>query len=94
MVMVLVLVLVQIGKVMRIRKCPRNGAEGMCMRSPSALTALERLLWKDVDELISSSDNEIACQLFSHHVMKPLLGPKYIDAGVCLVLPQLRNGYR
>ncbi|KAH1252336.1 Inositol-pentakisphosphate 2-kinase [Glycine max] len=71
-----------IGKVMRIRKCPRNGAEGMCMRSPSALTAHERLLWKDVDELISSSDNEIACQLFSHHVMKPLLGPKYIDAGM------------
>uniref|UniRef100_A0A0R0JB49 Inositol-pentakisphosphate 2-kinase n=1 Tax=Glycine max TaxID=3847 RepID=A0A0R0JB49_SOYBN len=77
-----------IGKVMRIRKCPRNGAEGMCMRSPSALTALERLLWKDVDELISSSDNEIACQLFAHHVMKPLLGPKYVDAGMLVEVPR------
>ncbi|RDX73590.1 Inositol-pentakisphosphate 2-kinase [Mucuna pruriens] len=71
-----------IGKVMRIRKSPRNGSEAMSMRSPSALSAHERLLWKDVHELISSSDNEIACQLFVHHVMKPLLGSKYVDAGM------------
>lgn len=77
------MVLVQIGKVMRIRKAPRNGSEVTSMRSPSALTAQERFLWKDVHELISSSDNEIACQLFVHHVMKPLLGSKYVDAGVC-----------
>ncbi|BAT77745.1 inositol-pentakisphosphate 2-kinase-like isoform X1 [Vigna umbellata] len=71
-----------IGKVMRIRKAPRSGAEAMTMRSPSALTAQERLLWKDVDELISSPDNDIASQQFVHHVMKPLLGSKFVDAGM------------
>ncbi|XP_027354629.1 inositol-pentakisphosphate 2-kinase-like isoform X2 [Abrus precatorius] len=71
-----------IGKVMRIRKAPRNGAEAMSKRSPSAMTAHERLLWKDVHQLISSPDNEIACQLFVHHVMKPLLGSKFVDAGM------------
>ncbi|XP_027908598.1 inositol-pentakisphosphate 2-kinase-like isoform X2 [Vigna unguiculata] len=71
-----------IGKVMRIRKAPRSGAEVMTMRSPSALTAHERLLWKDVHELISSPDNEIANQHFVHHVMKPLLGSKFVDAGM------------
>jgi inositol-pentakisphosphate 2-kinase len=53
--------------------------------SPSSLTAHERLLWKDVDELISSSDHELASQLFVLHVMKPLLGSKFVDAGVCLL---------
>ncbi|KAK7283373.1 hypothetical protein RIF29_12841 [Crotalaria pallida] len=67
-----------IGKVMRIRKAPRH--EGV--KSPSALTAHERLLWKDVDELISSSDKEIAGRLFVQHVMKPLLGSNYVDAGM------------
>lgn len=76
----------QIGKVMRIRKAPRSGAEAMTMRSPSALTAQERLLWKDVHELISSPDNDIASQQFVHHVMKPLLGSKFVDAGVCVEL--------
>jgi len=85
-VMVLTL---QIGKVMRIRKAPRSGAEAMAIRSPSALTAHERLLWKDVDELVSSPDKEIASQLFVHHVMKPLLGSQFVDAGVCVVLAQI-----
>ncbi|KAK7310919.1 hypothetical protein RJT34_08718 [Clitoria ternatea] len=71
-----------IGKVMRIRKAPRNGAQSMSMRSPSAMTALERLLWKDFDELISSPDNDIACQLFVHNVMMPLLGSEFVDAGI------------
>ncbi|KAI4336857.1 hypothetical protein L6164_015334 [Bauhinia variegata] len=69
-----------IGKVMRVHKSPRNGSEGI--KSPSSLTAHERLLWKDVDELISSSNNEIAGQHFVQHVMKPLLGSKYVDAGM------------
>ena len=69
---------------MRIRKAPRNDA--LAMRSPSALTAHEQLLWKD--ELISSSDNEIAGQLFVQHVMKPLLGSQYVDAGVCSALSE------
>jgi len=86
-VMVLML---QIGKVMRIRKASRSGANAMTMRSPSALTAHECLLWKDVHEFISSPDSEIASQIFVQHVMKPLLGSKYVDAGVCVVLHQIR----
>ncbi|XP_004500991.1 inositol-pentakisphosphate 2-kinase-like isoform X2 [Cicer arietinum] len=72
----------RIGKVMRIRKAPRNDTPTVIASSPSALTAHERLLWKDVDELISSSDHEIASQLFVLHVMKPLLGSEYVDAGM------------
>ncbi|MED6169859.1 Inositol-pentakisphosphate 2-kinase [Stylosanthes scabra] len=68
-----------IGKVMRLRKAPRNDA--LAMRSPSALNAHEHLLWKHVDQLIASSDSELACQLFVEHVMKPLLGSQYVDAG-------------
>ncbi|KAJ1378881.1 Inositol-pentakisphosphate 2-kinase, partial [Sesbania bispinosa] len=70
-----------IGKVMRIRKAPRNGTQAVTW-SPSALTAHEHLLWKDVDELISSSDNEIAGLVFVRHIMKPLLGSEYVDAGM------------
>ncbi|KAL1343831.1 hypothetical protein HN51_017779 [Arachis hypogaea] len=69
-----------IGKVMRLRKAPRNCA--LAMRSPSALNAHEHLLWKDIDQLIGSSDSELACQLFVEHVMKPLLGSQYVDAGM------------
>ncbi|KAK7280684.1 hypothetical protein RJT34_25751 [Clitoria ternatea] len=72
-----------IGKVLRIRKAPRNGSESKGgVRNSIALTPQERLLWKDVDELISSSDKEIAGQLYVQHVMKPLLGAKYVDAGM------------
>ncbi|XP_058732693.1 inositol-pentakisphosphate 2-kinase-like isoform X1 [Vicia villosa] len=70
-----------IGKVMCIRKASRNDSLTETSTNPSALTAQERYLWKDVDELISSSDNEIASQLFVLHVMKPLLGSKFVDAG-------------
>ena len=66
---------------MRLRKAPKNGSQSM--RTPTALTGQERLLWKDTDEIISSSNKEIAGQLFVQHVMSPLLGSKYVDAGVC-----------
>jgi len=53
-----------------------------------ALTPLERVLWKDVDQLISSSDKEIVGQVYVEHVMKPLLGSNYVDAGVCMYIGQ------
>jgi inositol-pentakisphosphate 2-kinase len=71
---------------MRIRKAPRHDSLIVTTPSPSSLTAHERLLWKDVDELITSSDHELASQLFVLHVMKPLLGSKFVDAGVCLLI--------
>ncbi|OIW15615.1 hypothetical protein TanjilG_08191 [Lupinus angustifolius] len=70
-----------IGKVMRIRKVPRNGSKGVKI-SNLALSEHECLVWKDVVELISSSDEEIANQQYLQHVLQPLLGSKFIDAGV------------
>ncbi|CAL0323823.1 unnamed protein product [Lupinus luteus] len=70
-----------IGKVMRIRKVPRNGSKGV-KSSNLALNEHECLVWKDVVELISSSDEEIANQQYLQHVIQPLLGSKFIDAGV------------
>ncbi|CAI8606470.1 unnamed protein product [Vicia faba] len=70
-----------IGKVMRIRKSPRKASALPGVRNTIALSPHERLIWKEVHELISSSDKEIAGQLYVDHVMKPLLGSKYVDAG-------------
>ncbi|XP_057423679.1 inositol-pentakisphosphate 2-kinase-like isoform X2 [Lotus japonicus] len=71
-----------IGKVIRIRKVPNNGSKSQGVRNSIALTPHERLIWKDVHELISFSDKEIAGQLFVQHVMEPLLGAKYVDSGM------------
>lgn len=70
----------------RLRKAPNNGLEsnGVSVRNSIALTPQERILWKNVDQLISSSDKEIVGQLYVEHVMKPLLGSNYVDAGVCM----------
>ncbi|KAF7813354.1 inositol-pentakisphosphate 2-kinase-like isoform X1 [Senna tora] len=69
-----------IGKVMRLRKAPKSGYQKL--KICTALTEHERLLWKDVGELVSSSSKECAGQLYVEHVMKPLLGSKYVDAGM------------
>lgn len=73
-----------IGKVVRIRKAPRNGSQSksVSVRNSIALTPHERVLWKDVHQLISSSDKEIVGQLYVQHVMKPLLGSNSVDAGM------------
>lgn len=67
---------------MRIRKAPKSGSQ--VVKSHTPLTEHERLLWKDIDELILSSDKEALRKLLVQHVMKPLLGPQYVDAGVWL----------
>ncbi|KAF3446350.1 hypothetical protein FNV43_RR11529 [Rhamnella rubrinervis] len=67
------------GKVMRLKKAPRNGSPRI--RSPTALTTHERLLWKDLEDIVSSSNKELAGQLFVEHIMSPLLGSKHVDAG-------------
>ncbi|KAF7806537.1 inositol-pentakisphosphate 2-kinase-like [Senna tora] len=70
-----------IGKVMRLRKTPTKSGSHK-LKSSKALTEHERLLWKDVVELVSSSNKEGAEQLYVQHVMKPLLGSKNVDAGM------------
>ncbi|CAK7346330.1 unnamed protein product [Dovyalis caffra] len=70
-----------IGKVMRITKTARNGSP-KCNSNQSALTEEERLLWRDVEELVKSPTKEIAEQIYTQQVMSPLLGPKHVDAGM------------
>lgn len=72
----------QIGKVMRIQKTARNGSSH-CLEDHTVLTEHERLLWKESEELVSSSTKELAELHYVKHVMTPLLGPKHVDAGVC-----------
>ncbi|RXH91169.1 hypothetical protein DVH24_020192 [Malus domestica] len=69
-----------IGKVMRLQKARINGSKAS--NSPTALTAHELLLWKDVDDIVATSNKELACQLYVKHVMSPLLGSAYVDAGM------------
>lgn len=69
-----------VGKVMRIRKAPRKGTARVM--SPTALSTHERRLWRDIDDIFSSPNKEIAAQLYAQRVMSPLLGPKHVDAGM------------
>ncbi|KAJ7957777.1 Inositol-pentakisphosphate 2-kinase [Quillaja saponaria] len=75
-----------IGKVMRIQKATRIGSDSV--RSPTALTGQERLLWGDIEELIASPNKDIAGQLYVKYVMTPLLGSKYVDAGMRVLAPR------
>lgn len=43
----------------------------------------ERRLWKDLEDIVSSPNRELVSQMFVRNVMSPLLGSKYVDAGVC-----------
>lgn len=69
-----------IGKVLRVQKAAREELDRT--KSRTALTVHERLVWKDTDSLVSSANKEHACQLFVQHVISPLLGSKYVDAGI------------
>lgn len=68
---------------MRIQKIARNGSSH-CLDDHTVLTEHERLLWRELEELESSPTKELAELLYVRHVMSPLLGPKHVDAGVCL----------
>ncbi|KAJ8772517.1 hypothetical protein K2173_027694 [Erythroxylum novogranatense] len=70
-----------IGKVMRIQKVARNGKSGGVQRNLE-LSEKEKLLWRDAEEVVSSPNREIADQLYVKHVMTPLLGAKYVDSGM------------
>lgn len=66
---------------MRIQKAARNESEGT--KSRKALTVDECLVWKELEDLVSSPTRKVASQLYVHRVISPLLGSKYVDAGVC-----------
>ncbi|KAL6981878.1 Inositol-pentakisphosphate 2-kinase [Sarracenia purpurea var. burkii] len=78
-----------VGKVLRIQKVPRNGSpiHGYDSGdSHSALTMDECLLWKEIEDLVSTPTREIAEQLYVQHVIAPLLGSEHVDAGVQVFL--------
>lgn len=68
-----------VGKVLRIRKVPRNGSE---YNGDSALTTHECLLWGELEGIVSEPTREIIDQLYVQQVMCPLLGSKHVDAGI------------
>ncbi|KAL5557996.1 hypothetical protein UlMin_034207 [Ulmus minor] len=71
-----------IGKVLRIQKAPRNKSQHK--KIPTALTMHERLLWKDMGDLVSSANKELVAQRYVQHIMTPLLGSKYVDSGISI----------
>ncbi|XP_062022108.1 inositol-pentakisphosphate 2-kinase-like [Rosa rugosa] len=70
-----------IGKVMRIQKAAKRNVSERSS-SPTALSMHERLVWKDLEDVVTSSNRELASQLYVKHVMTPLLGPKFVDSGM------------
>lgn len=77
-----------VGKVMRIPKARRNSKPeeslAQCVIGGSVFGKHEQLVWRDNQELVSSSSKEIMEQMYVEKIMSPLLGPKYIDAGMCI----------
>ncbi|KAK1407974.1 hypothetical protein QVD17_39602 [Tagetes erecta] len=84
-----------IGKVLRVRKLRTNEVE--YEKAPPALSEHERLIWKEVGELLSASTKDIANHMYARLVLSPLLGSQHVDAGVRVLvtkefLESLHNG--
>ncbi|KAL6011382.1 Inositol-pentakisphosphate 2-kinase [Asimina triloba] len=75
----LCLLLMVVGKVLRVQKAPRS--ESQLAASKSILSRHECLLWKDTRELMECLSIEVLSQVFTLHVMRLLLGSEHIDAG-------------
>ncbi|KAI3825493.1 hypothetical protein L1987_06983 [Smallanthus sonchifolius] len=83
------------GKVVRVRKLRKNEPENE--EASSALSGHERLVWKEVGELLSASTKDIANHMYAQHVLCPLLGSRHVDAGVRVLVTKeflelLHNG--
>lgn len=72
----------QVGKVLRIQKIPNK--KTLSANKGLALSSHERLIWKDVGEILESTSRDFAARAFIQHVMTDLLNSKHIDAGVNL----------
>ncbi|KAF8405267.1 hypothetical protein HHK36_010168 [Tetracentron sinense] len=73
-----------IGKIIRIQKAPRSRSQRMT-GSP-ILSIHECLLWRDTNELGSSTSKEIVGQLFVLYVMSSFLGSEHVDAGIRILV--------
>ncbi|KAJ4962394.1 hypothetical protein NE237_022333 [Protea cynaroides] len=65
---------------LRIQKAPRSSSQ--CTTDTSVLSTFECLLWKDTNDLVSSTSMEAVQQLYVLYVMRPMLGSEHVDAGV------------
>lgn len=54
-------------------------------KSENGLTTHEKLIWGEVKDLVTCKNKEIVEYLFVKHVMRPLLGHKHVNAGVCFL---------
>lgn len=71
----------QVGKVLRIQKVIKGRS-----RSPNGCLVLsnhEKLVWRDIGELVECTSKDVAARAFIQHVMSNLLDSKHVDAGVC-----------
>ncbi|XP_010539888.1 PREDICTED: inositol-pentakisphosphate 2-kinase isoform X2 [Tarenaya hassleriana] len=71
---------------MRIQKMPKDGNENSNDNNDTGLTSHEKLVWREVEELVSCQDKEVAEHMYVKLVMSPLLGPKHVDAGTRLLV--------
>ncbi|KAM7514119.1 hypothetical protein LguiA_003702 [Lonicera macranthoides] len=69
-----------VGKVLRIQKISKNGSK--FLEAKSALTPHECLVWKEIKDLVSAPNRELAEQAYVQHVISPLLGSEHVDAGI------------
>ncbi|KAL5778047.1 hypothetical protein ACOSP7_010973 [Xanthoceras sorbifolium] len=76
-----------VGKVLRIQKAPRKAdvTKTKCVNGELVLSKHEQLVWRDKEELLLSSTKEMLEQLYVQHIMRPLLGPKHVDPGMCVL---------
>lgn len=65
---------------------PKDVKEENGNRNENGLTTHEKLIWGEIKDLVSCQNKEIVEYLFVKHVMKPLLGHKNVNAGVCFLL--------
>ncbi|XP_021759941.1 inositol-pentakisphosphate 2-kinase-like isoform X1 [Chenopodium quinoa] len=72
------------GKIIRVPKVPRNGSIKETERS--VLSEHECSLWKDVADIVTSPNKEVAEQMYVQCVMIPLLGSEFVDPGVKILV--------
>ncbi|XP_010254762.1 PREDICTED: inositol-pentakisphosphate 2-kinase-like isoform X2 [Nelumbo nucifera] len=73
-----------VGKVIRLQKAPKNISQSM--NGTSVFSVQECLLWKDTNDLLSSTSKENVGQLYSLHIMSPLLGSEHVDPGMRILV--------
>lgn len=61
----------------------KDGKEENGDRNENGLTTHEKIIWGEIKDLVSCQNKEIVESLFVNHVMRPLLGHKHVNAGVC-----------